>query len=259
MAQLILEGVSRRFGGLWAARGVDLNIPSGSITGLIGPNGAGKSTVVNLIAGLSRLTEGRITLDGEPIHELMPDRVARKGIARTFQNIRLLNEVSVLDNVALGWHEQVEAPLAAGIFGIGSARKARRNAYSNARLLIERFGMNAYADFLAGELSYGHQRRVEIMRALAMRPKVLLLDEPAAGMNDVEASELGNHLRQLAKDGLAILLIEHNMQFVMSLCDRVYVLAAGELITSGSPAAVLKDPRVVDAYLGGEECFASPT
>jgi branched-chain amino acid transport system ATP-binding protein len=259
MSQLVLEGVSRRFGGLWAVRDVDLEIPSGSITGLIGPNGAGKSTIVNLIAGLSRLTEGRVTLDGEPIHELMPDRVARKGVARTFQNIRLLNEASVLDNVVLGWHEQVEAPLAAGIFGLGAAARARKNAYANAQLQIEQFGMGRYAGFSAGELSYGHQRRVEIMRALAMRPKVLLLDEPAAGMNDVEANELGRHLSQLARDGLAILLIEHNMQFVMSLCRKIYVLAAGELITSGAPDEVRANQRVIDAYLGGEECSASAT
>jgi branched-chain amino acid transport system ATP-binding protein len=254
MSHLTLSGVSKRFGGVWAVKGVELEVSAGAITGLIGPNGAGKSTIVNLIAGLSKLNSGKISLDGEDIGELAPHIVARKRISRTFQNIRLLNEASVLDNVALGWHEQTGVSILASILGLRSAERARRRAYETATELIERFGMTRHADQLAGQLSYGHQRRVEIMRALAMEPRILLLDEPVAGMNDVEAHSLGEQFTALAKSGLAILLIEHNMQFVMSLCNRIYVLAAGELIAQGTPSEVRADSRVIAAYLGDATC-----
>ena len=254
MAALSLAGVSRRFGGVQAVKDLSMDVEPGRITGLIGPNGAGKTTVVNLITGLLKLTAGSISLDGRDIHELPPHQVARLGIARTFQNIRLLKEASVLDNIVAGCRQEETVPLYAQVLGLPAMRRARAASIARARVLMTELGMNEYADHLAGELSYGHQRRVEIMRALALDPTVLLLDEPVAGMNDTEAEELGRIFRKLATRGIAILLIEHNMRFVMALCDEIYVVATGELIDHGAPESVRANPRVIEAYLGGEAC-----
>jgi len=254
MAALSLAGVSRRFGGVQAVRDLSMTVEPGRITGLIGPNGAGKTTVVNLITGLLKLTAGSISLDGRDIHELPPHQVARLGIARTFQNIRLLKEASVLDNIVAGCRQEETVPLYAQVLGLPAMRRARAASIARARVLMTELGMNEYADHLAGELSYGHQRRVEIMRALALDPTVLLLDEPVAGMNDTEGEELGRIFRKLATRGIAILLIEHNMRFVMALCDEIYVVATGELIDHGAPESVRANPRVIEAYLGGEAC-----
>jgi branched-chain amino acid transport system ATP-binding protein len=254
MAVLKLEGVSRRFGGVQAVKELSMTVQPGRITGLIGPNGAGKTTVVNMIAGLLKLTAGRISLDDSDIHELPPHEIARLGIARTFQNIRLLKEASVLDNVVVGCRQEDEVPVIAQALGLPSMRHARAASVARAHVLMAELGMSEYADHLAGELSYGHQRRVEIMRALALQPTVLLLDEPVAGMNDTEGDELGQIFRKLAQRGIAILLIEHNMRFVMSLCDELYVVATGELVDHGAPETVRANPRVIEAYLGGEAC-----
>jgi branched-chain amino acid transport system ATP-binding protein len=254
MAVLSLAGVSRRFGGVEAIKDLSMTVEAGRITALIGPNGAGKTTVVNLIAGLLKLTAGSICLDGRDIHELPPYQVARLGIARTFQNIRLLKEASVLDNIIVGCRQEEAVPFYAQAFGLPAMRHARTASIKRACALMTELGMSEYANNLAGELSYGHQRRVEIMRALALDPTVLLLDEPVAGMNDTEAEELGQIFRRLARRGIAILLIEHNMRFVMTLCDEIYVVATGELIDHGAPDAVRANPRVIDAYLGGEAC-----
>jgi branched-chain amino acid transport system ATP-binding protein len=254
MAALSLAGVSRRFGGVQAVKDLSMSVVPGRITGLIGPNGAGKTTVVNLITGLLKLTAGSIRLDGRDIHELPPHRVARLGIARTFQNIRLLREASVLDNIVVGCRQEESVPLYAQALGLPPMRHARAASIARAYILMAELGMSEYAHHLAGELSYGHQRRVEIMRALALEPTVLLLDEPVAGMNDTEAEELGRIFRKLADRGIAILLIEHNMRFVMAHCDEIYVVATGELIDHGAPEAVRANPRVVEAYLGGEAC-----
>ena len=254
MAVLKLEGVSRRFGGVQAVKELSMTVQPGRITGLIGPNGAGKTTVVNMIAGLLKLTAGRISLDDCDIHELPPHEIARLGVARTFQNIRLLKEASVLDNVVVGCRQEDEVPVIAQALGLPSMRHARAASVARAHVLMAELGMSEYADHLAGELSYGHQRRVEIMRALALQPTVLLLDEPVAGMNDTEGDELGQIFRKLAQRGIAILLIEHNMRFVMSLCDELYVVATGELVDHGAPETVRANPRVIEAYLGGEVC-----
>jgi branched-chain amino acid transport system ATP-binding protein len=249
-ATLVLENVARHFGGVPAVDGVSLEVPAGQITGLIGPNGAGKTTVVNLITGILHLTQGRVLLDGQDVSKAEAPELARAGVARTFQNIRLVPDASVIDNVLVGFHRHEKTSLWANLLGLPSARAEARQMRDEAMRLLARFEMTELADHRAGALSYGHQRRIEMMRALATRPKVLLLDEPVAGMNDAEAESLAHIFRKVADDGVAVLLIEHNMRFVMSLCSRLYVLASGRLIAQGEPEAVGRDPVVVEAYLG---------
>jgi branched-chain amino acid transport system ATP-binding protein len=249
-ATLVLDNVARHFGGVPAVDGVSLEAPAGRITGLIGPNGAGKTTVVNLITGILHLTHGRVLLDGEDVSRAEAPQLARAGVARTFQNIRLVPDASVLDNVLCGYHRHEKAGLWASLFGLPSARAEARQLRERAMALLERFGMAHLAEHRAGALSYGHQRRIEMMRALAAQPKLLLLDEPVAGMNDAEAESLSHIFRKVADDGVAVLLIEHNMRVVMSLCSRLYVLASGRLIAQGDPHDVGRDPVVVEAYLG---------
>jgi len=249
-ATLVLEDVARHFGGVPAVDGVSLEAPAGQITGLIGPNGAGKTTVVNLITGILHLTQGRVLLDGQDVSRLEAPALARAGVARTFQNIRLVPDATVLDNVLAGFHRHEQTGLWANLLGLPSARAEARQMRGQAMELLERFEMTALAEHRAGGLSYGHQRRIEMMRALATRPRLLLLDEPVAGMNDAEAESLAHIFRKVADDGVAVLLIEHNMRFVMSLCSKLYVLASGRLIAQGEPEAVGRDPVVVEAYLG---------
>jgi branched-chain amino acid transport system ATP-binding protein len=250
MTALVLEEVSKRFGGVVAADKVSMRMEPGRITGLIGPNGAGKSTIVNLITGMTELSGGRVRLGDRDLTTASPHEINRAGLARTFQNIRLFKEAAAIDNVMGGFHRHETSSLLASILALPSARAETRRIRAEAAALLERFNMTRYASFPAGGLAYGHQRRVEFMRALASRPSVLLLDEPVAGMNDVEANELGAIFRQLAADGMAVLLIEHNMRFVTRLCEHVYVLDGGRLIAEGAPKNVIADPAVVAAYLG---------
>ncbi|HSD39679.1 MAG TPA: ABC transporter ATP-binding protein [Rhodocyclaceae bacterium] len=251
MSGLTLRNVSRQFDGLLAVGDVSLSVLPARVTGLIGPNGAGKTTLVNLISGLLRPTQGTIHLDDEDISSIEPADVARRGIARTFQTIRLLKEASVLDNVVAGFHCHERSSWLASLLGTPAARRETAELRERAAELLRQFNMLQYADQAAGNLSYGHQRRVEMMRALATAPRLLLLDEPVAGMNDREADALGEIFSRLAADGLAVLLIEHNMRFVMSLCQELHVLDAGRLIASGEPHAVRAEAAVVAAYLGG--------
>jgi branched-chain amino acid transport system ATP-binding protein len=250
MKALALHDVSRSFGGLPAVADLTLSAPAGRITGLIGPNGAGKTTVVNLITGLLKVGGGKILVGDDDMTEAEAPALARAGVARTFQNIRLIADGTVLDNVVAGFHRHETTGVLANLLGLPSSFAERRTLEKKAMDLLDRFGMTAYARHPAGSLSYGHQRRIEMMRALAMDPAVLLLDEPVAGMNDNEAYSLADIFRDVAAQGVAILLIEHNMRFVMSLCEHIYVLASGRLIAEGGPDAIGRDPKVIEAYLG---------
>jgi branched-chain amino acid transport system ATP-binding protein len=251
MASLRLDGIGKRFGGVEAVADLSLDFPPGRVTGLIGPNGAGKTTVVNMITGLTAPSAGRVFLGEQDLTGKRPDEIARRGVARTFQTVRLLREATVLDNVVVGFHRHEKTSLLANSIGLPAIWRERRDFRRSAETLLQRFELTQLAKVPAGALAYGHQRMVEVMRALAMSPEFLLLDEPVAGMNDVEAHRLGLIMRDLAAEGVGILLIEHNMRFVMQFCQSIYVLNSGRLIAAGSPEAVSADPLVVEAYLGG--------
>jgi branched-chain amino acid transport system ATP-binding protein len=250
MTVLAIQDLTKRFGGLEAVSRLSMNVTPGRITGLIGPNGAGKTTVINLITGIIIPTAGRVLLGDRDITGLASHKVARSGIARTFQNIRLLREASVLDNVVVGFHRQETTSLAANLLGLPSVWRERRHLRQRAAGMLERFNMTRFAHVPAGSLSYGHQRRVELMRAMATSPDFLLLDEPAAGMNDVEADDLGAVMRDVTAAGAGVLLVEHNMRFVMSICQDLYVVDYGRLISTGAPTVVCEDPAVISAYFG---------
>jgi len=252
MAETVLEteGLTMRFGGVVAVDNVSLKLKARELRCLIGPNGAGKSTVVNMIAGTLGLTHGKIILGTEDISTLQMNEVARRGVSRTFQNIRLLAEATVVDNIMIGFHRLETANMLDGLLGLPRAIRETRMLRDRAWALLERFGMTEFGEMEAGNLAYGHQRRVEIMRAVASEPAILLLDEPVAGMNDVESEELAIIFRQLAESGMGLMLIEHNVGFVSRLCKHVYVLDAGRLIAEGDPQTVTRDPKVIAAYIG---------
>jgi len=250
MSALTLRAVSKSFGGVLAVSDLSLDIPAGRITGLIGPNGAGKTTVVNVITGIVKPTAGRIAAGEHELTGASPEAIARSGVARTFQNIRLLHDQSVLDNVVVGFHRHETTSLLANLCGLPSVWRERDAFRARARALLDRFEMTRFAMARADSLSYGHQRRVEMMRAIAAAPEFLLLDEPVAGMNQVEADGLGAIFRALAADGIGILLIEHNVSFVMDLCETIHVMNTGRLIAHGTADEVARDPAVIEAYLG---------
>jgi len=250
MSLLALETVTKSFGGVEAVNCLSMTAEAGVITGLIGPNGAGKTTIVNLITGTQRVSSGLIRLRGEDITLFEPERIARAGIARTFQNIRLLPEETVLDNVVIGLHRHERTSLIANILGLPSAYTEGKDLYKRAGALLADFNMAEFALRPANELTYGHQRRLEMIRAIACNPDLLLLDEPVAGMNDVEAEELGVIFRRVAERGVGVILIDHNIRFVKSLCDTLYVVDSGRVIAAGNPITVCSDPQVITAYIG---------
>lgn len=240
------------FGGLRALTDVDLTIEAGEIVGLIGPNGAGKTTVFNLLTGVYTPTRGAIRFGGKSIIGKKPYQITRTGIARTFQNIRLFKEMSVLDNIRVAINHTMRYPVISSFLRLPGYWKEEKAAEERARELLGVFGMEAMADQMAANLPYGMQRKLEILRALAAEPQLLLLDEPAAGMNPTETHELMEVIRSIRERfQVAILLIEHDMSLVMNVCERLYVLDYGQLIASGTPDDVRRNEKVITAYLGG--------
>jgi branched-chain amino acid transport system ATP-binding protein len=250
MNLLSTTGLTRRYSGLVAVDHVDLDIPEGGIHAVIGPNGAGKTTLFNLVSGLVMPSEGKITFAGTDITNMPSHRRAALGMARTFQNIRIFGAMTVLENVLTGMHPRLHASLGAVIFRLPSFRAEEREAVARARAALDLVGLADRADLPANGLAYGDQRRLEIARAMAPQPRLLLLDEPAAGMNPAETVALADLVRTIAKTGTTVLLVEHDMGFVMGLSDTVAVLNFGRRIFTGTPAGVRADPAVIEAYLG---------
>ena len=254
MALLEVSNLGIAFGGLQAVSQLDLKIEKGHLYGLIGPNGAGKTTVFNLITGVYKPTEGSLYLNGERMNGKKTHQIVHAGIARTFQNIRLFKELSVIDNIKVGLHESMKYNLASSLIRLPNYWKEEKKCTERALELLDIFHMADLANVQAGSLPYGAQRRLEIMRALATSPKLLLLDEPAAGMNPSETAELTETIRRIRDEfNIAVLLIEHDMSLVMGICEGIAVLNFGRIIAKGTPDEIRNNPQVIEAYLGKKE------
>lgn len=258
MALLEANGLTKRFGGLVANENVTIKIEKGTITAVIGPNGAGKTTFFNMITGFYDPDEGEILLNGKSIKGLRPDQIAGNGITRTFQNIRLFKEMTALENVMVGVHSRLKAGILGILFNTKRVREEEERARVEAYKLLEYVGISHIANEAAGSLPYGLQRRLEIARALATNPKIILLDEPAAGMNPRETIEITDFIRKLKNElDLTIILIEHDMKLVMGLSEYIHVLDYGKKIAEGTPEEIRTNPRVIEAYLGKSATEAS--
>ena len=259
MSMLSIRGLGKHFGGLQVLHDVNLEVPGGAIFALIGPNGAGKTTVFNLVTGLLRPSAGAISFEGQDLAGIAPHRITRLGIARTFQNIRLCPDMTLLQNVMVGRHHLTNYSGIAALFALPSFREAERRSRERALELLSWVKLDHKAESTADNLSYGEQRKLEFARALATEPKLLLLDEPVAGMNSSEKAVLMEEIRNIRDRGYGVFLIEHDMRFVMNLCDRVAVLNFGRIIAEGAPEEIRNNPEVIEAYLGrGDEAEVLP-
>ncbi|MCG5481151.1 ABC transporter ATP-binding protein [Sinorhizobium alkalisoli] len=252
MSLLQIEGLGIDFGGLRAVNDVGFSLKPGEIVSVIGPNGAGKTTLFNMISGVYAPGRGRVVLEGEDVTRMPPHLLARRGLSRTFQNLQIFQSMSVLENAIAGHHLHERGSVFADLFSLPASRRRSKASEESARVLLERVGLGRAAEQEAGSLSYGALKRLEIARALALKPRVLLLDEPAAGCNAVETEEIDHLIAKVAAEGVSILLVEHDMKMVMRISNHIVVLDHGEKIAEGEPTAIARNPRVIEAYLGAQ-------
>ncbi|MFD2370519.1 ABC transporter ATP-binding protein [Brevibacillus sp. GCM10020057] len=252
-ALLEVQQLSRDFGGVRAVNRVDFQVQQGEILALIGPNGAGKSTVLNMVSGVIPPSEGEIRFDSQPMTRVPGYEYAKRGITRTFQNLQTFDDMTVLENVMVGMHTKTRSSLLACGLSLGSARREEKLMQERAGEWLEKVGLASLASALAGSLPYGKLRLMEIARAMVAEPKLLLLDEPAAGLNHTETAEMSRMFQEIRRSGTAILLVEHDMDMIMTIADRIVVLDQGSKIAEGTPREIQENPRVIAAYLGGEE------